>query len=201
MEEKKKISKGTIYLIAVVVFFVALYALQYYLGEDDREQAQFEECVSIIESNIEEYIDSDILDNYVSAHIDDIISDHDLFTRNDMDALYNDATQVRDEAYIDGWQECCVYYGIEDEVYYTDEEMAEMYGYEQPSIEYDPNETQFAVARARADASAKRMKEVYITPTGSKYHLSASCAGENAIPTTLEDAENTGYTPCAKCAQ
>ncbi len=41
---------------------------------------------------------------------------------------------------------------------------------------------------------------VYITPTGKKYHLSASCAGKNAIPTTKESAEKT-YEPCKKCAQ
>ncbi len=40
---------------------------------------------------------------------------------------------------------------------------------------------------------------VYITPTGSKYHYSASCAGSNAIETTLEDARRY-YDPCHKCA-
>ena len=41
----------------------------------------------------------------------------------------------------------------------------------------------------------------YITPTGKRYHLSQSCAGENAIQTTIADASDKGYTPCAKCAQ
>lgn len=41
---------------------------------------------------------------------------------------------------------------------------------------------------------------VYITPTGKKYHLKESCAGKNAIKTTLEAAEATGKTPCKKCA-
>lgn len=40
---------------------------------------------------------------------------------------------------------------------------------------------------------------VYITPTGKKYHLSASCAGKNATATTKELAE-TKYEPCKKCA-
>lgn len=41
--------------------------------------------------------------------------------------------------------------------------------------------------------------EVYITPTGKKYHLSKSCAGKNAIPKTMENVRNS-YDPCKKCA-
>lgn len=40
---------------------------------------------------------------------------------------------------------------------------------------------------------------VYITPTGKRYHYLKSCAGKNAIATTLADAQ-TRYTPCKKCA-
>lgn len=40
---------------------------------------------------------------------------------------------------------------------------------------------------------------VYITPTGKRYHFKASCAGKNAIKTTLEEAKAT-KTPCKKCA-
>ena len=42
---------------------------------------------------------------------------------------------------------------------------------------------------------------VYVTPTGEKYHFSADCAGENAITTTLYDAEADEYDPCGKCAR
>lgn len=41
---------------------------------------------------------------------------------------------------------------------------------------------------------------VYITPTGKKYHLRKSCAGKNAIETTLGKAKRN-YNPCKKCAQ
>lgn len=41
---------------------------------------------------------------------------------------------------------------------------------------------------------------VYITPTGKKYHYSASCAGKNAIERNLYDVEGA-YDPCKKCAQ
>ncbi|MCH5209529.1 MAG: hypothetical protein J1F01_01060 [Oscillospiraceae bacterium] len=42
---------------------------------------------------------------------------------------------------------------------------------------------------------------VYITPTGVRYHYSASCAGKNARATTLSSAQASGYTPCKKCAR
>lgn len=42
---------------------------------------------------------------------------------------------------------------------------------------------------------------VYITPTGSKYHYRASCAGRNAISTSLSSAISRGYDPCKKCAR
>lgn len=42
---------------------------------------------------------------------------------------------------------------------------------------------------------------VYVTPTGKRYHFIKSCGGKNSQETTLEQAENTGKTPCQKCAQ
>lgn len=42
---------------------------------------------------------------------------------------------------------------------------------------------------------------VYVTPSGKKYHLLASCGGDNAYETTLEEAVSEGKTPCKKCAQ
>lgn len=39
---------------------------------------------------------------------------------------------------------------------------------------------------------------VYITPTGECYHYSASCAGKNAIETSLDNAQKY-YRPCSKC--
>lgn len=42
---------------------------------------------------------------------------------------------------------------------------------------------------------------VYITPSGSRYHYSASCAGKNARATSLSSAKASGYTPCKKCAR
>ncbi len=42
---------------------------------------------------------------------------------------------------------------------------------------------------------------VYRTPSGKKYHFSASCGGKNSYEVTMQDAENAGLTPCSKCAQ
>ncbi len=39
---------------------------------------------------------------------------------------------------------------------------------------------------------------VYITPTGECYHLKKTCAGKNAIETTLEKEEKE-KRPCKKC--
>lgn len=42
-------------------------------------------------------------------------------------------------------------------------------------------------------------KVVYVTPSGEKYHYSAECAGENAIQTTLYDANLMELDPCESC--
>ena len=40
---------------------------------------------------------------------------------------------------------------------------------------------------------------VYITQSGSKYHLISNCGKGNYYTTTLQDALNDGYTLCKKC--
>lgn len=65
-----------------------------------------------------------------------------------------------------------------------------------------------AAAQAAAEESAAEQEAaqepssptVYITPTGARYHISAKCAGDNAIETTLDEATSQGYTPCGRCA-
>ena len=41
---------------------------------------------------------------------------------------------------------------------------------------------------------------VFITPSGGKYHCSASCGGKNAFEVPLSQAIQEGYTPCKRCA-
>lgn len=42
---------------------------------------------------------------------------------------------------------------------------------------------------------------VYVTPSGTKYHLRATCAGKNAIQRTRAQIAEEDYTPCANCAK
>lgn len=53
---------------------------------------------------------------------------------------------------------------------------------------------------AEQTATQTTGRTVYVTPTGKRYHYSASCAGENATEATLEQAQNMGLTPCKNCA-
>ena len=41
---------------------------------------------------------------------------------------------------------------------------------------------------------------VYITPSGKKYHLSAKCAGSNAVERALSEVISS-YSPCKSCAK
>ena len=41
---------------------------------------------------------------------------------------------------------------------------------------------------------------VFVTPTGNKYHLKRTCAGNTAYQITLEEAVNKGCLPCKSCA-
>lgn len=62
---------------------------------------------------------------------------------------------------------------------------------------------QAAAEQAAAEQEAAQEPSsptVYITPTGARYHISAKCAGDNAIETTLDEATSQGYTPCGRCA-
>lgn len=72
--------------------------------------------------------------------------------------------------------------------------------------------TESAIKEEHEDASADESEavsnqeiatasgEVFITPTGKKYHLERACAGKNAIASLKEDVEES-YQPCKKCAQ
>lgn len=41
---------------------------------------------------------------------------------------------------------------------------------------------------------------VYVTASGSKYHLSSACSNmKNPIPKKLSEAKSLGYGPCSKC--
>lgn len=55
------------------------------------------------------------------------------------------------------------------------------------------------VIEERALEEPDIISEVYVTPSGKKYHYSKACAGKNAYPINRSEAENN-YGPCKKCA-
>ena len=57
-----------------------------------------------------------------------------------------------------------------------------------------------SVQEAATENEAEVVGEVYVTPTGKKYHLEKKCAGVNAIPKSKVEVESQ-YTPCKKCAK
>lgn len=61
-------------------------------------------------------------------------------------------------------------------------------------------ETTETETQTKESTTKDTSKTVYITPSGSKYHYSQSCAGDNAIKTTLNQVKDT-CEPCKKCAQ
>ncbi len=44
-------------------------------------------------------------------------------------------------------------------------------------------------------------ENVYVTPTGKRYHLDPDCGGKNSTLSTISAAKRRGLTPCKKCAQ
>ncbi|MBQ7096600.1 MAG: sulfite exporter TauE/SafE family protein [Clostridia bacterium] len=53
---------------------------------------------------------------------------------------------------------------------------------------------------APMETETEAVGEVYVTPTGKKYHLDNKCAGVNAIPKSKAEVEGK-YEPCKKCAK
>ena len=69
-----------------------------------------------------------------------------------------------------------------------------------PAIEETNNEIT-TTAPSTPTENTDNSGTVYITPKGERYHLDSDCGGKNAFSTTLNQAINSGRTPCKKCAQ
>lgn len=59
-------------------------------------------------------------------------------------------------------------------------------------------EAEAAQQAAQEQAAAQQSETVYVTPSGKRWHRSASCAGKNARAVTMDQVG--GRTPCQKCA-
>lgn len=70
---------------------------------------------------------------------------------------------------------------------------------------YTPPKTNSSSSGSSSGSSSSsgvvRGSTVYVTPSGKKYHYSASCAGKNARATTLSAAQASSKCPCSKCAR
>lgn len=136
------------------------------------EEAQ-QEGIELVQEYPHEYIDEDVFRQYVSDNIADIESDYNLVSFDALSQYAGDEQAIYDQ----GWLDACDNYGID-----TGREDIPDYGY-------------------YGQVNEPESPTAYITPSGKRYHLSQSCAGENAIKTTIAEASDKGYTPCMNCAQ
>lgn len=115
----------------------------------------------------------------LNAQIADLQSQLDSKTA-EYNELSNEKSSVEDltqQAYEEGWNDACYEYDLE------------------------PNSDDIPAYDYVAEIDKDNSPTAYITPSGKRYHLSQSCAGENAIKTTIAEASDNGYTPCMNCAQ
>ena len=76
---------------------------------------------------------------------------------------------------------------------------------ETPSTASSKNQTSAASSKSQVStvphvAENAAHDIVYVTPTGKKYHYLSTCGGKNSTEIPFAEAEEKGYTPCAKCA-
>lgn len=166
--------------ILFLVMLVIILAILLYIANDEngpakQKYAEAAETISEQQSQISD----------LKSQISDLQSQLDAKTdrcnelAGELDGM-NVANNETQEVYEEGWIDACDNYGID-----ADTGDVPDYGYYGKMSE--PDEPTSPTA--------------YITPSGKRYHLSQSCAGENAIQTTIADASDKGYSPCAKCAQ
>lgn len=75
---------------------------------------------------------------------------------------------------------------------------AEKAAAEKAAQEQAAAEAAAAQQAAQEQAAAQQSETVYITPSGKRWHRSASCAGKNARAVTMDQVGSR--TPCQKCA-
>lgn len=80
----------------------------------------------------------------------------------------------------------------------AEKEAAEKAAAEKAAQEQAAAEAAAAQQATQEQAAAQQSETVYITPSGKRWHRSASCAGKNARAVTMDQVG--GRTPCQKCA-
>ena len=66
-------------------------------------------------------------------------------------------------------------------------------------LEISENSYQYTYITS-SESNHYQLKQVYITPTGKRYHLERRCGGENSTLVSLDLAESLLLNPCKKCA-
>lgn len=80
----------------------------------------------------------------------------------------------------------------------AEQEAAEKAAAEKAAQEQAAAEAAAAQQAAQEQAAAQQSETVYVTPSGKRWHRSASCAGKNARAVTMDQVGSR--TPCQKCA-
>ena len=80
----------------------------------------------------------------------------------------------------------------------AEQEAAEKAAAEKAAQEQAAAEAAAAQQAAQEQTAAQQSETVYVTPSGKRWHRSASCAGKNARAVTMD--QDGGRTPCQKCA-
>lgn len=80
----------------------------------------------------------------------------------------------------------------------AEKEATEKAAAEKAAQEQAAAEAAAAQQAAQEQAAAQQSETVYVTPSGKRWHRSASCAGKNARAVTMDQVG--GRTPCQKCA-
>lgn len=93
---------------------------------------------------------------------------------------------------------------VEEEMTQTDDaESVEAFSVQEDEPKEEEVKIEEKTESVQEDVVEKEVEtvgEVYVTPTGKKYHLEKNCAGVNAIPKSKAEVESQ-YTPCKKCAK
>lgn len=161
-------------VLACAVIGVSVYAYQLYRSSVDLCEQIDQNAVTVSKAKAQIATVDDL-----NAQIADLQSQLDSKTA-EYNELSNEKSSVEDltqQAYEEGWNDACYEYDLE------------------------PNSDDIPAYDYAAEIDKDNSPTAYITPSGKRYHLSQSCAGENAIKTTIAEASDKGYTPCMNCAQ
>lgn len=161
-------------VLACAVIGVSVYAYQLYRSSVALCEQIYQNAATVSKAKAQIATVDDL-----NAQIADLQSQLDSKTA-EYNELSNEKSSVEDltqQAYEEGWNDACYEYDLE------------------------PNSDDIPAYDYVAEIDKDNSPTAYITPSGKRYHLSQSCAGENAIKTTIAEASDKGYTPCMNCAQ